>query len=263
MVEEPIYVAFVDESGCDGDSFGKGSSEFLILSAAVGIEAYVTDIDIRCDLVGHAAKKPDGWKPPKFDKATSGVRWGLCQHFSELHFYSTHVIIHKPSIREERLRRDRNRLYQYASKLLVERISWICEAIHKPNAPGRLCRIVFSQDKSRSYTDFREYVTRLSNNRDRYKTSIYWDHIHPELIEDTPFKKHTGLLLADYHASAMGFACERKSHGQYDERFARILGESILKSPQGGTLGYGYKFWPQEAEALYHKDERFRWMQRV
>lgn len=260
---EPLYIAFIDESGCDGDKFDKGSSEFLILSAVVGIGVMQSEIDMRCDIIRNMAQKSDDWQIPKFEKANPAIRWAACQHFAELPFYATHVIIHKPSIREVKLRTDRNRLYRYASKLLVERISWICDSLHSPGAPGELCEIVFSQDLSRCYDSFKSYIAILSTARHRIATSIKWKHISAEHITDAPFRKNIGLLLADFHASALGLASEKKKFGQFDERYARMLGEPILKSAQRSAFGYGYKFWPAEAEPLYMNDPRFTWMRSV
>jgi len=262
-MNEPLYIAFIDESGCDGDKFGKGSSEFLILSAVVGIGVMEPDIHMRCDTLRHMAGKSDDWQIPKFEKANGSIRWAACKLFADLNFYASHVIIHKPSIQDANLRTDRNRLYRYASKFLVERISWICDAMHTPGAPGTLCEIVFSQDLSRCYQSFKDYISLLSRNRERVKTSINWQHIDPALIRDAPFRHEIGLLLADYHASALGLAVERKKFGQYDERYAKVLGEPILKSRRRGVFGFGYKFWPGEAEELYKTDERFGWMKLV
>jgi hypothetical protein len=260
VMSEPLYIAFVDESGCDGDKFERGSSEFLILSAVVGIGVMQPDIDMRLDALRNMSGKPDDWQIPKFEKAPAPVRWAMCQLFADLPFYSAHVVIHKPSIRDNALRTDKNRLYRYASKLLVERISWICDAMHTPGAPGELCEIIFSQDLSRCYSSFKDYIARLSAARDRINTSIKWKHISADHIRDVPFRKLSGLLLADYHASALGLALEKKKFGQYDDRLARILNEAIRKSRTHGVFSYGYKLWPKEAESLFNKDDRFSWM---
>jgi hypothetical protein len=262
-MSEPLYIAFIDESGCDGDKFGKGSSEFLILSAVVGIGVMQPDIEMRCDILRRMAEKPDDWQIPKFDKATGPIKWAVCNLFADLNFYATHVVIHKPSIQDDKLRTDRNRLYRFASKFLVERVSWICDAMHSTSAPGSLCELVFSQDLSRCYDTFRDYIALLSRDRQRIRTSINWRHIDPAHIRDAPFRHEIGLLLADYHASALGLALEKKKFGQHDDRFARILGEPILKSRSRGAFGFGYKFWPAEAEGLYHNDQRCRWMKTV
>lgn len=259
----PTFIAFIDESGCDGDKFGKGSSEFLILSAAVGFECQLTDIErsigIMCDVSG----KPEGWSPPKFNKCQTGIQWALSRLFAEIDFAAAHVIIHKPSIRDESLRRDKNRLYRYASKLLLERISWICEIIDHPFAPGdRRCLIVFSQDLSRSYDAFRSYVRKLAAER-QHNTSIKWQYIDSDLIEDRPFKGDPGLLLADFHASAMGLALERRSFGQFDGRPAQILSDKLLLSHDGKPFGLGYKLWPKESYTLWGTDERFGWMRKI
>ena len=265
----PTFVAFIDESGCDGDAFGKGSSDFLILSAAVGVDIFEGDLRMQLSFARDAIlagdkRKPKDWQIPKFDKANGPVQWVVCERMTEVMFNAAHVLIHKPSIKDEKLRKDRNRLYRYASKLLVERISWICDAQHHPLAGGDgTCRIVFSQDLSRSYKLFREYLSLLSAQRERIATSIKWQHISPELVEDRPFKSDLGLLLADYHASALGLAAQKTKFGQFDDRYARVLGEKILKNPTGSSaFGYGYKFWPKEAERLYH-DPQFSWMKRV
>ena len=103
----------------------------------------------------------------------------------------------------------------------------------------------------------------LHRNQQKFPTSIKWEYICPKSIEDLPFRDSAGLLLADYHASALGLAVERKKFGQYDDRFARILGDKILKSPTDTPFAHGYKFWPEDAEKLYHHEDQFSWMKRV
>jgi len=210
-----------------------------------------------------ASGKSEEWNPPKFNKAQPGIQWALSRLFAEVDFAAAHVIIHKPSIRDESLRRDKNRLYRYGSKLLLERISWICEIIDHPFAPGNgRCSIVFSQDLSRSYDAFRGYVKKLAEER-RHNESIKWQYIDAELIEDRPFKGDPGLLLADYHASALGLALERRSFGQFDGRPAQILSDKLLLSSEGKPFGLGYKLWPKEAHSLWGNDERFGWMRKI
>ena len=51
--------------------------------------------------------------------------------------------------------------------------------------------------------------------------------------------------------------------GQFDDRFARILGPRVFKDAANKTpFSYGFKFWPKEAEKLYHEPQ-FAWMKRV
>jgi Protein of unknown function (DUF3800) len=263
-MSDHTFVAYIDESGCDGSKFGDGSSHFLVLSAVVGFDCQKDDIEHQVELVKLASKRAPQKPFPKFEKANPNLKWIMCERFADTPFFAAHVLIHKPSIKSEALRKDRNRLYRYGSKLLVERISWICESLYHPLAgDSKKCRIVFSQDLSRSYTQFRSYMALLHADQAKHSTSIKWDYICPKSIDDLPFRDTAGLLLADYHASALGLAVEKKKFGQFDDRFARILGDKILKSPKGSAFAYGYKFWPEDAEKLYHHDEQFSWMKRV
>ncbi len=256
------FIAWIDESGDDGDKFGTGSSEFLVLSAVIGYEALAVNIDAAFDIASLVVQKPSPWKS-KFIKTHDGHKWLVCSLLGMAGFHSAHILVHKHSIRDKRLRTDKNRLYSFVSKFLVERISWVCAHLDHPYAPGnRKCKIVFSEDKSRSYESFKDYVRKLQKNYD-HNNSINWRYVHPDMITVEPANAGLGLMAADYHASAHGAALERKRHGATDDRFARLLCHTVHRDPEYGIVGIGYKLWPKDAESLVNHDSRLEWIRRI
>lgn len=260
MTADPSFLAWVDETGDDGDKFGKGSSEFLALSALVAHECLAeTYINSLFDHVSAKTNKPLPWNQ-KFTKCPDATKWLICSEIAERPFYAAHVLVHKPSIRDAKFRADRNRLYRYASKFLIERISWICQEHDRPNMPGdRTCRVIFSEDKSREYEEFRNYVRLLAKPGNRELSRTNWAYIDPDQIDAVPFRDDPGLMLADFNASALGAAIEQKRHGVSDDRFARILRRNVLSSTNG-CLGLGYKIWPNEVVARLTSMRRFDWI---
>lgn len=132
------FRAYVDESGDEGFAFRaspsmQASSDWFVL--AVFITHKRTDLEtvkivdrVRKELQRHP-KKHIHWKDLKHAEK---VRYA--QLISELQARTIAVCVHKPSLLEPEMFRQRYRLYFYAVRYLVERISWLARDKHNFNA---------------------------------------------------------------------------------------------------------------------------------
>lgn len=81
---------------------------------------------------------------------------------------TVNVLIHKPSIRTpEMFQEQKYSLYRYATRLLVERVSWLCRDHRRRDdgADGRV-ELIFSNRSAMSYGDLCSYLVRLREDRE-------------------------------------------------------------------------------------------------
>ncbi len=136
---------------------------------------------------------------------------------------------------------NKNQLYFYIARHVIERLSWFCRdlRIDVPEGDGKL-RLVFSRRGGLSYDGFREYLTRLRDDGDN---SIHWPVIDIEAIEARDHSTDAGLQLADCGASAIASAFEPDPYGNVEAQYLHALQEMIY-SRQGNYLSYGLKLIP-------------------
>ena len=92
------------------------------------------------------------------------------------------VLIHKPSITEpEIFQSEPFRLYRYATRLLVERVSWLCRDTRKDNEGDGSCELIFSNRSAMSYEDLRNYLLHLKD-KPGTDARIDWNAIKPEQV---------------------------------------------------------------------------------
>lgn len=233
---------YIDESG-DTKPRGDKNSEFFVIGAVV-----VHDGNLETAI--KKAKKDIGKERDYTFKSFKEInnekaRWALCHRFSEENISTISVIIHKSELKEEW--RDHVRdLYYYASKFLLERISWICEK------GKQKAKITFSEMRSFDYEDF---LSRLNNVK-----GINWDYLNKDDIKPKPHRSGCpGLLAADYFASSVGKALEYKDLRLFDGRFAFLFQSTMYRNEKGKLQGYGVKLWPSKDVDLLKSDERFWW----
>ena len=117
------FVAYMDESGDEGFRFGDGSSEWFVLSAVITRRATDFATVKLVDEVRRALGKPDR-KPLHFKNLRHEHRLLYVDQVSRASLKTASVLVHKPSLQEPEKFRERYRLYFYATRYLLERVSW-------------------------------------------------------------------------------------------------------------------------------------------
>jgi hypothetical protein len=84
---------------------------------------------------------------------------------------------------------------------------------------------------------------------------IDWAIIKPEEIVAFGAGKRMGLQIADAVASSFFYAVQPSQHGYVEGRYARML-KPVVYHHEGRFMGYGLKFWPREADAVWQNDKR-------
>lgn len=158
-------------------------------------------------------------------------------------FRSICVMVHKPSIDKENFK-NKNQLYQYACRYLVERISWLCRDYrpHAREGDGRV-QIIFDRRGGMSYDGFRDYL----NNLRTQETQIHWPVIDVEAVEARDQSNSYGLQIADLVISGIAQGLEPDFYGNQEGRYARLIRDNIFR--RGNRfLGYGIKIFPAHNE---------------
>lgn len=144
------------------------------------------------------------------------------------------------------------RLYFYATRLLMERVSWYCRDVangaHLQNCEAK---IVFEHRKHLSYEKLKQYfqVLQVAATNDAFlqllthDVRIHWPAINIDTITAAQKHDYAGLQLADCGASGIRWALEENKYGNTEHRHAKNL-KPIIYHRNGNFAGYGMKFFP-------------------
>lgn len=271
------FEVFIDESGDEGFRFRQrpqsGSSEWLVLSAVmVPLDTIPEMLDMMRELRRIFGRGPSYTLHFADLNHEQRIAWidGISS-IKKLRVAS--VIIHKPTLMKRALFREKDRLYFYASRFLIERISWFCRDYHKlfPQRDGTPL-IVFSKRKSMKYEHLRSYLATLNMamppGDDWLKflkagIRIHWPSIRIDQVESAPHSARAGLQVADAVASGIKQALEFSRYGYTENRFAKTLRPITYSLPtkkNGGRnyLSYGLKFFPSWPKG----ESRCSWIER-
>ena len=260
------YLAYIDESGCDGFAFGKGSTDFLVVSAIIFRRRNLSQLSGAVEKAKAAARKPKYFNFPTFKKLNSAPsqRWLLASEFSSFPCNAITVLIHKPSLQKEEWKEQKEDLYFHASKFLLERISWACRDTDlKLPEENKYCEIVFSKRGALRYENFQSYMEKLRANPKLFHSRAEWIHIDPRhIVSEDHSDRNLGHLIVDHFASAVGSAVEFKTFGSFDDRYVRLWSQRIYR-PNKKALNNGIKIWPLDGYDFSHADPRGAWIRMI
>ncbi len=246
-MSKPSFVAYVDEAGCEGFKFlpsEAGSSRWFVLSALVirkqnDLQLVQLAKQAR-EILGKPAKKPLHFRNLKHEH-----RVPLARLLSQAPIRTVSVLIHKPSIDEpENFQQRPFQLYRYASRLLLERVSWLCRDHRKTDEGDGRVELVFSNRSAMSYDDLRSYLTKLRDERSA--PNVTWDVVDLALLRAVNHDQLAGLQLADAVASGVFYAVHRTPYGEVEDRYLRLLSRTVYRR-EGRLEGYGLKLWCNDA----------------
>lgn len=249
------FTVFVDESGCEGFVFrdppDKGSSDWFVVSAVV---TFTTQQD-RVLALADKIRSTTGIKPKGLIHFADMPHERRVRAYHEvrqenLRFVS--VIINKRAIkRPEIFTAQRGRLYYYAVRLLLERVSWLCRDTAKKLSANNNAKVIFEHRKRLKHDDLVSYLNLLQNLTDDefwIATSssdirIDWNVISPSRVETAAKRQYAGLQIADLAASGLRASLETNKYGNTEHRYAKLLVPQIYKR-SGNFTSYGLKFFP-------------------
>lgn len=241
---KPEFVVYIDEAGDEGFKFRPGelgSSRWFILSAMVVRKS--NDLKIVSAMRDARALlgKPDKYVL-HFRNIKHEQRIPLVRLISATPVKTVSILVHKPSIRNpETFQQEAHKLYRYCTRLLLERVSWLCR--DHANGGGCAADLVFSNRSAMSYDDLREYLdVLLQQSVMSTNINIHWPAINSANVRAVNHDKLAGLQAVDAVASSIFFAVNKSQYGEVEERYFRLLRSTVYRN-KGRADGYGMKLW--------------------
>jgi hypothetical protein len=253
----PSFCAYVDESGDEGFVFnadGSGSSRWFVLSAAVirqtnDLEMVSCLKEVRT-VLQKAPKTPLHFVDLKHEQRVPYIR-----RVGELPLRTVSVLIYKPLIREpEKFQNTKYLLYRYATRLLLERVSWLCREQRRTGEGDGFCEVIFSNRSNMSYDEIRDYLRLLLQQSEANPQEVQIDRtvIVPERIRAVEHSKLAGLQVADAVASGLHFALKVNRYGETETGYLPHLKKTLYRH-KGEAMGYGLKVWPEDFATVKSK----------
>ena len=257
---------YIDEAGDEGFKFRKrpdvqSSSDWFFLGAFVvrkesDLET-VRIVDRAREEFERPPRKHIHWKDLKHPQK---VRY--CQLIAEQKARILAVCVHKPSLLEPENFRERYRLYFYTVRYLMERASWLIRDHHNPqkHSGDGTAEIVFSNRQGMSYEELKQYLKRLSTQKENgMDIRVDFGKIPIEQITALTPGRCMGLQLADAAAGAVFNAFETDRFGNTEPRYIHELLPLIYRYEKK-IIGYGLKIAPKEAIVYIDKKDCLKWL---
>jgi hypothetical protein len=254
---KPSFLAYVDESGDEGFVFnpdGTGSSRWFVLSAAVIRQTNDLQM-VSCLKEVRTVLKKEPKTPLHFVDLKHEQRVPYLRRVGELPIRTVSVLVYKPLITEpEKFQNTKYLLYRYATRLLLERVSWLGRDMRRPVEGDGFTEVIFSNRSRMSYEDIREYLRllRQQSEADPNRVQVDWTVIDPERITAVDHSKLAGLQAADAVASGIHFALKVNRYGETEPGYLPHLKRTIYRHKET-ALGYGLKFWPEDFQTIKEK----------
>ena len=173
----------------------------------------------------------------------------------ELPLRTVSVLIHKPLIREpEKFQNTKYLLYRYATRLLLERVSWLCREQRRTGEGDGFCEVIFSNRSNMSYDEIRDYLRLLLQQSEANPQEVQIDRtvIVPGRIRAVEHSKLAGLQVADAVASGLHFALKVNRYGETETGYLPHLKKTLYRH-KGEAMGYGLKVWPEDFATVKSK----------
>lgn len=251
----PSFRVYIDESGDEGFLFrpdGSGSSRWFVISALVIRKCNDLKLVSSFKEIRQLLRKPVN-ASLHFSELRHEQKVPYLKKLAELPIRSVNVAIHKPSINEpEKFQSEKYRLYRYATRLLLERVSWLCRDSRDMSEGDGSAEIVFSNRSNMSYEDIRDYLRLLlekSGEDGVDAVQVLKSVIIPENIRSVEHSKLAGLQAVDAIASGFHMALKRNIYGETESAYIQILRKSVY-AHKGTCFGYGIKLWPGNLEDM-------------
>ncbi|MBZ5761544.1 DUF3800 domain-containing protein [Rhizobium sp. VS19-DR104.2] len=245
------FVAFIDESGDDGlgkyrEPGGKGgASSFLVISACVFRQSYSLEAVRWRDEI--ANRFPERKKRDlHFLELNHSQKIVAAQIIGSKPVRALSVVAAKRPI-PDGMYPEKNQLYFYMTRYLIERLSWLCRDLRPdvPEGDGRVA-ITFSRRGGMSYDGFRDYLRKLKADQSG-DVRIHWPVIDIDAVDAQDHSRNASLQLVDAVASSVAAAVEPDRYGNCETRYAELMKPVTYHRGQN-YLSYGIKIVPKHEE---------------
>ncbi|WP_081269162.1 DUF3800 domain-containing protein [Variovorax paradoxus] len=239
------FVAYIDESGDEGFTFrdnGSGSSRWFVLTAVI----FRKSGDATAVHALRKARQTLKWEAKKsfhFSEMRHEQRLVLLHEIAQLNTRTVSIISYKPDIpNPEHYQANKCLLYRYLTRLLLERVSWLCRDKKIDGQGDGSVDLIFSDRASMSYVDLRNYIE-LLRKQSLLNTNIqiHWPAVVTEKIRAVAHNQMSGLQIADAVATSVFYGIRLSRLGISDPSYMVLLRELAYQHKKS-RFGYGVKF---------------------
>jgi hypothetical protein len=253
------FRCYIDESGDEGFHFSQGSSTWFVLVGLI----VPTHHDLEVANIVDTHRRKYNLHPKKalhWRDTPHSQRITLVQDIAKSPARIVAVCVLKTGLLEPEKFAEKFRLYFYAVRYLLERVSWFARDYSRRIPEGdKTTQLIFSNRSGMPYDELRDYLSLLKQRlQSGHDVRIDFDFLRkPEAYSPG---KYRGLQLADACASGLlnGLQAHRRL-GTVQPAYANIL-RPIFYRHAGRTLGYGFKLVPREAVEATRKDPLLEWV---
>jgi len=248
------FNAYIDESGDEGFKIKNGewvSSEWFIIGALITYEGKDLELSrtvnvIKTDIL---RRKQSAMSKPlhfvKYDhKQRRAIINEICNHGKWFNFIA--VGVDKTTTqRGASLRDEKQYLYNYATRLLLERISWL---VHDKGS----CKLIFENRTNTSYKDMEKYIDHILEDKEcQIKKNTISGY---KVANKNEFKN---LQIADCLVGSVFAALEKDNYGFVEDAYIKILNPYFYKR-KGNLFSYGLKLIPDATKPAMQ--EKYPWI---
>lgn len=244
------FRVYIDESGDEGFKFapdGKhdwSSLWFVITAVIVRVENEMEQVGVIDEIRARLGK--DRTFSIHFREMKHEAKALCAELIGQRRFRTVSVAVYKPAISAPENFNERYRLYFYATRYLIERVSWLCRDTRRK--PTDKAEIIFSNRAGMSYPELRDYFSTLMRHHANASLDVRidWSVIDCDLIRSEQHKKLMGLQVADVVASSTFAALHHNRLGLTETGYLRRI-RGIVYRHRNQVSGYGLKVWPNGA----------------
>ena len=238
MASAATFVAYIDEAGDEGFKFGKGSSEWFVLGAAILRRAtempeikLIDDVRARLNRGRAADRQFPAKKALHFRDLEHDVRKYYAARIAKADLTTAVVLIKKRDLvplyqTPAEQKRVGEVLYHTATTSLIDIISRYCinERDSEDVGDGS-ADLVFSSRSTLDYAELRDFVGEVLANPEssKYRSYANTDIIRVSQIQPLMHGKSMGLQIADAITSSYYKAVEPSSDGFTEDAYVRLL----------------------------------------
>lgn len=249
------FIAYVDEAGEEG--FDHGSSNWFVMSACItrAIEAAETFQDVDPTVRQIEKLRSNGNSNIHFQSLPHQARLAVAYAISRSRFVAITICINKVETAktarfQSGLDKNKRFMYFYEVKLLLERISKLCDE----RSNGNICQLELSRCKKINYAELTAYLKSESRS-----FNINHKHFDLDAIQVTNHNDSYGCRIADAIASSYYAGLEVSRFGLCEDQYSTLLRNNTY-NVSGNYLDHGLRFVPRPPIPELDKNNRYKWI---
>lgn len=245
------FNVYIDESGDDGMAnfrqvgAGGGASHWLAVGACIVRASRDLELVALRDQIKNECRPNSHKRDIHFKDFNHNQKRRACQLIAGQPLRFSCVLGLKNTPNADKFVQ-KNQLYFYLTRFLIERVSWLCRD-KRPSVPegNGMARIIFSRRGGLSYDGFKVYLEHLKNN---HETQIHWPVIDIDAVDAQDHSRLAALQIADCGVSAIAAALEPDLYGNVEYSYLHEIANNIHHRG-GNYLSYGIKTLPALEQA--------------